>query len=121
MRVHGRGQLAVRDRVEDLPEGLPGQVGGVAEVARQAHTLRHVLVPAEVPRRPLVGEAAAEAGRAMHAHRAQSVGQGRRADQIKGRAGLQQPEVGWPQRNGMIFPYTITGSFTRSASTPSGG
>ena len=27
--VHGEGQLAGRDRVEDLLEGLPGQVGGV--------------------------------------------------------------------------------------------
>jgi len=29
--VHGEGQPAGRDRVEDLLEGLPGQVGGVAE------------------------------------------------------------------------------------------
>jgi hypothetical protein len=28
--VHGEGQPAGRDRVEDLLEGLPGQVGGVA-------------------------------------------------------------------------------------------
>ena len=28
--VHGEGQPAGRDRVEDLAEGLPGQVGGVA-------------------------------------------------------------------------------------------
>ncbi len=37
--VRGEGQPAARDRVEDLLEGLPGQVGGVAEVARQAHAL----------------------------------------------------------------------------------
>ena len=29
--VCGEGQPAGRDRVEDLLEGLPGQVGGVAE------------------------------------------------------------------------------------------
>ena len=66
-------------------EGLPRQVGGVAEVACQAHALRQVLVWGEVPHRPLIGEAAAEAGCAVHAYRAQSVGQCRRADQIKGR------------------------------------
>ena len=32
--VHGEGQPAGRDRVEDLLEGLRRQVGGVAEVAR---------------------------------------------------------------------------------------
>jgi hypothetical protein len=37
--VHGKGQPAGHDRVEDLLEGLPRQVGGVAEVARQAHAL----------------------------------------------------------------------------------
>jgi hypothetical protein len=31
--VHGEGQPAGRDRVEGLLEGLPRQVGGVAEVA----------------------------------------------------------------------------------------
>jgi hypothetical protein len=42
--VYGEGQPAGRDRVEDVLEGLPGQVGGVAEVARQAHTCGQVLV-----------------------------------------------------------------------------
>src|SRR5262249_32765501 len=82
--VQREGQSAGRDRVEDLLEGLPGQVGGVAGVARQAHTFRQVLVGGEVPHRPLVGQAAAETGRAVYAHRAQGVGQGGRADQIEG-------------------------------------
>src|ERR1700722_3649717 len=82
--VRGEGQPAGRDRVEDVLEGLPGQVRGVAEVARQAHTSGQVLVRGEVPHRPLPREAAAEAGRAVHAHRAQRVGQGRRADEVKG-------------------------------------
>ena len=51
----------------------------VAEVARQAHAFGQVLVRGEVPHRPLARQAAAEAGRVVHAHRAQSVGQGRRA------------------------------------------
>ena len=82
--VHGKAQPAGTDRVEDLLESLPRQIGGVAEVARQAHASRQVLVRGEVPHRPLVGEAAAETGRAVHAHRPQSVRQGRRADEIKG-------------------------------------
>src|ERR1700722_6326687 len=54
--VYRERQLAGHDRVEDLLEGLPRQVGGVAEVARQADALRQVLVRREVPHRPLVGE-----------------------------------------------------------------
>src|SRR5215471_9998536 len=85
--VHGEGQPTGGDRVQDLLEGLPGQVGGVAEVAGQAYALRQVLVRGEVPHRVLAGKAAAEAGGAVHAHRAQGVGQGGRADQIKGGVG----------------------------------
>ncbi len=92
--VHGEGQPAGRDRADDVLEGVPRQVGGVPGVARQAHTLRQVLVRGEVAHRPLVGEAAAETDRAVHPHRAQSVGQGRRADQIK--AGVDAVRVQLP-------------------------
>ena len=46
--VRGEGRPG-RDRVEDPLEGLPGQVGGGAEAARQAHALRQVLVPGRSP------------------------------------------------------------------------
>jgi hypothetical protein len=69
--------------------GFPGRPPEAGRRRRRssppgAHTLRQVLVRGEVPHRPLVGQAGTEAGRAMHAHRAQSVGQGRRADEVKG-------------------------------------
>ncbi len=82
--VHREDESTGGDGVQDLLEGRRRQVAGIAEVAREPHAPRQVLVRGEVPHRPLVGEAAAEAARAVDADRAQGVGEGRGADEVEG-------------------------------------